>query len=82
MIKLNYIEDFKPYLQLDKSVYVIIREPEWGNPFWKKHFKPVATETRLKKIRLNKETLNKFWQQGIETTLNQYKENVLLLTKR
>lgn len=82
VINLNFPETLDPYLNSDKEAFVIIKESEWENPFWRQHFKPVATEVRLKKIRINRETLNKFWEQGVETTLNEYQENMLLLTKR
>ena len=72
-------EELELFIKPGNNVYVVMRQSDWENEFYNLPMTITATDTGWKKIRLSKDEIDLFLEDGLSPHLQEYSERYVLL---
>jgi hypothetical protein len=72
-------EELELFIEPGNNVYVVMRQSDWENKFYKLPITITATDTGWKKMRVSKNEIKLFLKGGLSPYLQEYSERYVLL---
>jgi 4-amino-4-deoxy-L-arabinose transferase-like glycosyltransferase len=76
---LNNAEELKKFIQSEKKVFVVMREPDWKKEFSNLPLAFQAIDTNWRRVQLDWDKLRKIHDDGLKSHLPEYTETYVLL---